>query len=285
MTFKKRVLNIVKRIPKGRYLSYKKVAELTSSFKSWRAVGNILAKNRDPKIPCHRVIKNSYLIGGYLGSEKNSWKKAGLLLKEGTIGVIPTDTIYGICASALNKNGVKKVYQLRKRNKKKPFIILINSFKDLEEFYVSLKEWQKKFLKKIWPGKFSVIFNCFSKKFFYLHKGTKALAFRLPKHKELLKILSISGPLIAPSANWENFPPAKNIKQAKRYFGNKIFYYNKGNLVGKPSTLIDLTSKKIKILRHNNCQIKKIFKQLHLNKHLPASRKNESLRQAEFKVY
>jgi len=185
--------------------------------------------------------------------EKMTWKRAALLLKEGALGVIPTDTLYGICASALNKKAITQVYKLKKRKLGKPVIILISSFKDLSKFGIHLNSWQKKILEKIWPGRISVILPC--------HGST--LAFRLPKNRELLKIVEISGPLIAPSANWEGSKPAKNINQAKKYFGENVFYYNKGNLSNKASTLIDLTqkTKRIKILRigADYNKIKKIF--------------------------
>lgn len=182
-------------------------------------------------------------------SQKLSWKKAALLLKEGTIGVVPTDTFYGICGSALNKKTVWEIYKLRKRNPKKPMIVLIPSFNDLKKFKVRLKKWQKEVLEKIWPGKISVVLPCLSEKFSYLHRGTKTIAFRLPLKKELLKILSISGPLAAPSANWEGYKPAKNISAAGKYFGNRVFYYGTEKLEGKSSSLIDITRKPIKILR------------------------------------
>ncbi len=176
-------------------------------------------------------------------------KKAALFLKEGAIGVIPTDTIYGICGSALNKKTVEKIYKLRKRNPKKPVIILIGSIGDLKEFNVKLKDWQEEILLKIWPAKISVILDCPSSKFSYLHRGTKSLSFRIPASKNLLKIISVSGPLVAPSANFEDQPPAENINEARRYFGNKVFYYGRKKLTGQPSTLVDLTKKPVKIMR------------------------------------
>ena len=72
---------IVKKIPKGKVLNYKQVAQLTGSPRAWRAVGNILNKNPDPKtIPCHRVIRSDGKIGGYKNGVK---KKIALLKKEG----------------------------------------------------------------------------------------------------------------------------------------------------------------------------------------------------------
>jgi len=75
------VYEIVKKIPKGKVLNYKQVAQLTGSPRAWRAVGNILNKNPDPKtIPCHRVIRSDGKIGGYKNGVK---KKIALLKKEG----------------------------------------------------------------------------------------------------------------------------------------------------------------------------------------------------------
>jgi L-threonylcarbamoyladenylate synthase len=249
MNFKNKVLKVVKKIPAGKFLTYKKVAQKIKNPLAYRAVANILAKNKDPKISCHRVIKNNYLVGGYRGSEKKSLIKAGLLLKEGAIGVILTDTIYGICGNALNKKTVEKIYKLKKRTPQKPVIILISSLKDLKIFNIKPNQKQKNFLKKIWPSKISVVLPSKSKKFFYLHRGKYALAFRLPKPSWLLNLIKISGPIIAPSANFEGKKPAKNISQAKKYFKNKVFYFDKGNLVSKPSTLIKINNQKIKVLK------------------------------------
>ena len=79
-TFKNRVLGIVAKIPKGKVLTYKKVAELAGQPKAYRAVGNILNKNYNPKTPCHRVIRSDGQIGGYNKGEK---VKIILLKKEG----------------------------------------------------------------------------------------------------------------------------------------------------------------------------------------------------------
>ncbi len=65
MNFQKKVYEIVKKIPRGETRTYKDVAAQTSSPKAWRVVGNILNKNFDPKIPCHRVIRSDGKIGGY----------------------------------------------------------------------------------------------------------------------------------------------------------------------------------------------------------------------------
>ncbi|MFH1894939.1 MAG: MGMT family protein [Patescibacteria group bacterium] len=79
-SFREKVYSVVGKIPKGKILTYKKAAELAGSPWAYRAVGNILNKNKDPKIPCHRVIRSNGKVGGY---NKGVDKKAFLLRQEG----------------------------------------------------------------------------------------------------------------------------------------------------------------------------------------------------------
>lgn len=82
MTFKEKVYNIVRKIEKGKVMTYKEVAEKIGHPKSYRAVGNVLNKNQDKNIPCHRVIRSDGKIGGY---NKGASKKKKLLKEEGFI--------------------------------------------------------------------------------------------------------------------------------------------------------------------------------------------------------
>ncbi len=65
MNFTQKVFAIISRIPRGKTLTYKEVAWRAGRPKAYRAVGNILNKNYDPKIPCHRVIRSDGKIGNY----------------------------------------------------------------------------------------------------------------------------------------------------------------------------------------------------------------------------
>jgi L-threonylcarbamoyladenylate synthase len=248
-SFFSKVISVVSKIPKGQFLTYQQVAKYAGSPGAVRAVGNILAKNKRPDIPCHRVIKSNFCAGGFRGQKEDSWDKAAYLLKEGDIGVIPTDTIYGVVGSALNKKTVEKIYRLRKRGLQRPMIVLISSQSELKGFGIKLNAGQKKILKKFWPGKVSIILNCPSAKFSYLHRNTKTLAFRVPAKKEILELLKITGPLVAPSANWENYPPSTTIVNARKYFGDKVFYLDRGRIKSEPSSLIRIDGNKIERLR------------------------------------
>lgn len=82
-TFSERVRGVVRNIPKGSVMTYKEVAHASGNPKASRAVANIMAKNFDPDIPCHRVVRSDGGLGGYnRGGEK---QKKKLLMEEGAL--------------------------------------------------------------------------------------------------------------------------------------------------------------------------------------------------------
>lgn len=80
MTFQEKVYAVVRSIPKGKVLTYKEVARRVGKPLAFRAVGNILGKNTDKRVPCHRVIRSDGRVGGYNGLQG---KKGMLLIEEG----------------------------------------------------------------------------------------------------------------------------------------------------------------------------------------------------------
>ncbi len=80
MNFQEKVYAVVKKIPKGEALTYQEVAQRAGKPGAYRAVGNVLSKNFDPKIPCHRVIRSDHKLGGYNRGES---AKRRILRKEG----------------------------------------------------------------------------------------------------------------------------------------------------------------------------------------------------------
>ena len=64
-TFTDKVKSVVKKIPKGKVMTYKEVAAKAGNPKAFRAVANIMAANYDPEVPCHRVIRSDGGLGGY----------------------------------------------------------------------------------------------------------------------------------------------------------------------------------------------------------------------------
>lgn len=179
------------------------------------------------------------------------------ILHNGGIVVIPTDTIYGISARALDEEAVEKVHAIKDWNSQKPFIILISSIEDLKTFGVEPDNFTSEIISKYWPDKITIILDCSSDKFSYLHLGAKSLAFRIPDKKDLIELIKKTGPLVSTSANPENQKPASTISEAKKYFGNKVdFYSDEGEIVSPSSTLISLKDGKISVLRKGAVEVK-----------------------------
>ncbi len=77
--FKEKIFSVVRHIPKGKTMTYKQVAAEAGRPRAFRAVGNILNTNYDPKIPCHRVVRSDGKIGGW---NRGAAKKKELLKNE-----------------------------------------------------------------------------------------------------------------------------------------------------------------------------------------------------------
>ena len=174
-------------------------------------------------------------------------------LKNGGIGVIPTDTIYGVVACVDNQAAVERIYQLRQRSPDKPCIILVANRQQV----LSPSLWQpahKALADTYWPGPLSIIAPVGASVPAYLHRGTFTLAYRAPAYPELYRLLEATGPLIAPSANPEDESPATTLAEAEAYFGEHVdFYVDGGDLKGRqPSTLVRFTGQGVEVIRQGS---------------------------------
>ncbi len=183
---------------------------------------------------------------------KNDWIKAEEVLDNDSVVVLPTDTLYGIIGNAFSKKAVQKIYKIKGRDSSKPFIVLISSIIDLEKFGIKVGDKEAKILEKFWPGKVSIILPCKLAKFEYIHRGTNSIAFRMigKKNKNLYELINKVGPIVAPSCNPEGEIPVKTIKEAKKYFTDKItLYINAGKKDVPPSKLLKYENGEFIILR------------------------------------
>ncbi len=172
---------------------------------------------------------------------KSEWVKVEKVLQSGGIVVVPTDTLYGILTKANDKKAVERIYSIKGRDDDKPFIILITSVTELAQFGIKKSVYEK--YQEVFQPKTSVVLPCTSAKFKYLHRGKESIAFRIisKRNGHLYALIKKLGPLVAPSANPQGKEPARNRREAKAYFGDKVdAYVCYGTRSGKPSTIISL---------------------------------------------
>lgn len=175
-------------------------------------------------------------------------RSARLLNVSGAVGVIPTDTIYGVVARAGDRQAVERLYKVKAREDK-PGTIIAANIEQLVE--LGLKRRYLTAVEQFWPGAISVIVPCADSELAYLHRGKMSLAVRIPAHKELCELLEKTGALLTSSANHPGEPPATTIKHAKEYFGKGVdFYIDGGDLSDhQPSTVVRIVDDAIEILR------------------------------------
>src|SRR4051812_17266397 len=123
------------------------------------------------------------------------------ILQNGGVGILPTDTIYGLVGKALDPDVVQRIRDLKGREENKPFIVLISEISDLGLFNIYPDKKTKEILSKVWPGPVSVELSASDSDFGYLTFGVGHFAFRLPADETLREMLVQTGPLVATSVN------------------------------------------------------------------------------------
>lgn len=152
----------------------------------------------------------------------------------GKIGIILTDTIYGIAARAANQNAVDRLYKAKNREKK-PGTIIAASVKQLEELGLSRNDLRK--VAHLWPNPISVVLPVQPG---YLDQGVGSLAVRVVADPSVQAILEQTGPLVTSSANQPGQPESRTIEEAIAYFDKTVdFYVDNGPLASaRPASTI-----------------------------------------------
>jgi len=172
---------------------------------------------------------------------------------QGSIGILPSDTIYGVVAVASDKEAVTRMYAAKHREHK-PGTVIAANIEQLVE--LGLKRRYLKAVEQYWPGAVSVIIPC-SDTLDYLRQGVPGLAVRIPSDPTIHALLEQTGPLLTSSANQPGQPPATTPDEAQAYFGDSVdFYVDGGDLSGRPpSTVIRIVDDTIEVLRQGAVHI------------------------------
>ena len=181
---------------------------------------------------------------------KLNLSKAIEALKNGEVIVYPTDTLYGLGADIFSDSTVQKIYRIKNRPCNIPLSVAVSDLNELKKIAFT-NDYVECLAKSFLPGKLTLILKkkkCVSN---VVTAGHDKVAVRIPNDKIALKLLSKFGPLTATSANIHNKETPSNINDIKMQFKEKdiAVYLDIGELKGYPSTIVDITDKKIKILR------------------------------------
>ena len=192
-------------------------------------------------------------------------EKAVKILKNGGIVVYPTETVYGIGCDPLYMEAYDRVQRLKERVEYKPMLLLAYSLEQVEEMAGSMSEIPSKLAEKFWPGPLTMIIN--SQKPFpeHLLGSSNGVAFRVSSHPVAASLAKEFGrPIISTSANIAGQAPLVSYEKALSTFKNivDIVIGTHTKLIGKPSTVVDLTSGRFSLVREGSITLSQLEKVL-----------------------
>lgn len=172
------------------------------------------------------------------------------IILHGGVAAFPTETVYGLGAQAFNQDAVKKIFDLKGRPSDNPLIVHISETEELQQFADHIPVPALSLAEYFWPGPLTLIFKKKPEVPDVVTSGLDTVAVRMPDHPLALKLISKTGPLVAPSANRSGRPSPTRASHVYDDFGDDFPVLDGGDTdIGLESTVLDVTSEPYTILR------------------------------------
>lgn len=188
-------------------------------------------------------------------------------LKNHEVVAIATDTLYGLCSLLESDVAIEKIYQLKKRPKTKPLLVLASSIEQVKQLTQKLPESLFKQLEAIWPASITVILPArtddIARK---VYSSNRSIAIRIPKHPELLNLLEQTGPIVAPSANLSGESPYTTPENLEKGFTHQLpILAFEGFPKGTASTIIKYDNESYSLIREGAIEWSRIKNLLNID--------------------
>lgn len=175
------------------------------------------------------------------------------LLHDGAVGVLPTDTLYGLVCRAADQTAVERLYAI-KSQEHKPGTVIAASVDQLVELGIPRRYLTA--VEQYWPNAISIVIPTISA-LAYLDQGKMSLAVRIPADTQIAHLLQKTGALLTTSANAPGQTPAHTSTAAQAYFGDTVdFFVDGGDLSGRDaSTIIRVVDDAVEVIREGAVKI------------------------------
>ena len=171
-------------------------------------------------------------------------------LATGGAVVLPTETVYGVFAQALNQEAVERVYELKRRARDKALNLNVASLEEIYAFSKNQPSYLEQLYKTFLPGPLTIILQANDRVPAWINSGMETVGFRIPRHSVTLDLIRKYGPLIGPSANLSGKASGTSFQQIMMDFQEEISgVEDDAALTGQDSTILDLSGEKAIILR------------------------------------
>ncbi|MEP7088757.1 MAG: L-threonylcarbamoyladenylate synthase [Nocardioidaceae bacterium] len=176
---------------------------------------------------------------------------AALAVQRGQLVVLPTDTVYGVGADALDPEAVRRLLAAKGRGREMPPPVLVSAATTLDALAVGVPSYARALIKELWPGPLTLVCRQQPSLQWDLGDTRGTVAVRMPDHEVALELLSRTGPLAVSSANRSGLPAALDADAAEEMLGRSVtVILDDGPSPGSsPSTILDVTGSQGRVLR------------------------------------
>ena len=172
------------------------------------------------------------------------------ILADGGAVVLPTETVYGLFAKAMDESAVNHVYELKNRPRDKAMNLNVASYEDILTYSKEQPDYLKKLYDAFLPGPLTIILKANGQVPKWINSGLTTVGFRLPNHPVTRELIQAEGPLIGPSANKSGKESGRHFDDIRAQFDFQVTGYRDDNaLLGVDSTILDLSVSPARILR------------------------------------
>ena len=179
--------------------------------------------------------------------------QAQSILEKGQALILPTETVYGLFAKAMEESAVDLVYALKERPRDKAMNLNVASYQDILAFSQDQPSYLKALYDAFLPGPLTIILKANEAVPSWINSGMDTVGFRLPDHPITRQLICATGPLIGPSANKSGHPSGIRFDQIKQQFDNSLDgIADDFAIKGLDSTILDLSGPRAKILRQGS---------------------------------
>ena len=183
------------------------------------------------------------------------------IIKEGGIVIFPTETVYGIGTNGLDKEAIKRLYEVKQRPLNKPISLLVNNIEMVNQVAKNISKLEYKIMQNFFPGPLTIILEKKDIVPDILTANTNTVGIRMPSGEIARKLIEYAGvPIATPSANISGKPSGTNIKDIQKDFEGKVDYFidNGESKLGIPSTIIRVINNEVHILRQGSISMEQI---------------------------
>ena len=174
-------------------------------------------------------------------------------LEAGRAVILPTETVYGIFAKALDQEAVDYIYELKRRPRKKALNLNVADEEDVRIYSKNQPSYLTILIESFLPGPLTIILQANEKVPEWIHSGMSTVGFRMPAHPKTLELIRKYGPLVGPSANLSGHASGTKYKAIVKEFDQVIpGFEDDAFLTGQDSTILDISGTKARILRQGS---------------------------------